>query len=399
MSDRPTFSAGSSKNSETLHAIEEASARALAELDGPPDLAFVFVSHHHHRDFEELAGRIVDRTQARHLLGATGESIVAGGEEIESGPALSLWLARLPGVSVQSFVLDVEMTVDGPALSGWPDELLNSWPSGATLFVLGEPHTFPADDLLSWMNEEHPGAPMVGGMASGGSPGANRLFWGPRALAKGAVAALLSGPISVKTVVSQGCRPIGRPFVITKAKENMIEQLGGKPALAQLQEMLEELPSRDQYLIQHGLHVGRVINEYQESFHRGDFLVRNVAGASSKTGAIAIGDYVRSGQTVQFHVRDEATADEDLRELLASAPRHSSSAALLFTCNGRGTRLFSEPHHDARAIRDALGNIPLAGFFAAGEIGPIGKKNFLHGFTASVAIFGPPPSEGPQPSS
>jgi len=195
-------------------------------------------------------------------------------------------------------------------------------------------------------------------------------------------------------VVSQGCRPIGRPFVVTKAERNVILELGGAPALAKLRELFAELAPDDQRLAQQGLHVGQVINEYQEAFGRGDFLVRNVQGVDPDTGAIAIGDFVRVGQTVQFHVRDAETADEDLNALLASARQSAGGdcqGALVFTCNGRGTRLFDEPHHDAGCLARHF-DVPAAGFFAQGEIGPIGGKNFLHGFTASIALFRAPDS-------
>jgi small ligand-binding sensory domain FIST len=213
---------------------------------------------------------------------------------------------------------------------------------------------------------------------------------GGREIHSGAVAVLVHGPIRMRTVVSQGCRPIGSPFVVTKADRNVILELGGRPALAQLQELFGSLAPDEQRLAQHGLHVGQVIDEYRATFGRGDFLVRNVQGADPDTGAIAIGDWVRVGQTVQFHVRDAATADEDLNLLLAAAKDESTAqckGALLFTCNGRGTRLFNQPHHDAGTVARYWNDLPLAGFFAQGEIGPIGGKNFVHGFTASIALF------------
>ncbi len=201
---------------------------------------------------------------------------------------------------------------------------------------------------------------------------------------------LLRGPVGARCIVSQGCRPIGRPFVITRARENVILELAGKPPLARLQELWQQLGPEDQQLFQRGLHVGRVINEYQGGFQRGDFLVRNVLGLDRDTGALAITDRVRVGQTVQFHVRDAATADEDLHALLQidlSAGAKRPAGALVFSCNGRGSRMFDQPDHDARAVRAEAGEIPLAGFFAAGELGPVGGQNFLHGFTASVVLF------------
>jgi small ligand-binding sensory domain FIST len=230
-------------------------------------------------------------------------------------------------------------------------------------------------------------------MASGSwGPGKNRLLLGKQVLDHGALALLVSGAVAVRNVVSQGCRPIGRPFVVTKAERNVIQELGGVPALVQLQQLFATLAPEEQQLARGGLHVGQVINEYQETFGRGDFLVRNVQGVDPQSGAIAIGDWVRVGQTVQFHVRDAATAHEDFDLLLAAAKGGNaarSTGALVFTCNGRGTRLFDAPHHDAAAVESHWPGIPTAGFFAQGEIGPVGGKNFLHGFTASVALFGP----------
>jgi small ligand-binding sensory domain FIST len=255
--------------------------------------------------------------------------------------------------------------------------------------LLGEPYSFPADWLLERLNEDRPGVPVLGGMASGGhAPGENRIIFNRQAPRQGAVGVMIHGPVRIRAVVSQGCRPSGRHYVITRAEQNIIQELGGRPPLAALEELFASLPPADQLLARQGLHVGRVINEYQDHFDRGDFLVRNCLGADRDTGALAIGDYVRAGQTVQFHVRDAATADEDLRALLAQAKHDGDAqAALLFTCNGRGRRLFDRPDHDAGLLAELLGAVPVAGFFAQGEMGPIGGKNFLHGFTASAALF------------
>jgi small ligand-binding sensory domain FIST len=322
------------------------------------------------------------------VLGCTGESIVGEGQEIEGYPALSVWAASLPDVSIRPARLSEPSE---PALE-WSENLEN--PESALLILLGDPFSFQADGFLKRVNQEVRGLRVVGGMASGSQvPRANQLILDRQAFHDGAVAILLSGPIWIQTVVSQGCRPIGRTLIITKAEQNAIKELGRNPALAVLRDMFQKLSEEEQAKVQDGLHVGRVINEYQESFQRGDFLVRNVMGAD-ESGAIRITDLVRVGQTVQFHVRDAETADEDLREnlLLARKQARSSAppaAALLFTCNGRGTRLFDLPHHDVKLIHEVFGPIPVAGFFAMGEIGPIGGQNFLHGFTASMVLFAP----------
>jgi small ligand-binding sensory domain FIST len=282
-----------------------------------------------------------------------------------------------------------ERTTEGGTFTGWPSELPEPWPEGTAMLLLGEPFSFPADALIERLNDDRPGMPVLGGMASGGwSPGQNKVLLGRQEFDSGAVAVFLQGQLRVRSIVSQGCRPIGRTFVVTKAEQNVILELGGIPAMQRLQEVFETLSDREKELVRSGLHVGRVQSEYREGFGRGDFLIRNVVGADPKLGAIAVGDYVRVGQTVQFHVRDAETADEDLREMLASGNDGDTAGALLFTCNGRGMRLFPEPHHDASSVQKQFGQIPLAGFFAQGELGPVGGKNFLHGFTASIALFG-----------
>jgi len=285
----------------------------------------------------------------------------------------------------------LEQTREGHTFVGWPEDLPAVWPEGAALLILGEPYTFPADTLLERLNEDRPGVPILGGMASGGhGPDEHRLWLGGQSFKTGAVGCLISGAVKIESVVSQGCRPIGKTYVVTKCERNVIFEMGGEPALARLHETLEGLGEDDRELVRRGLHMGLVTNEYKEEFRRGDFLVRNCMGADRETGALGIGDYVRRGQTVQFHVRDGRTADEDLRELLKGVQdRPTPRGALLFTCNGRGTRLFDQPHHDAGVLRAMLGNLAVAGLFAQGEIGPIGGKNFLHGFTASVALFSP----------
>jgi len=382
----PQFASALSTLPDAGAAAGEACERALAGFDGTPDLAFLFFSAHHVAAAEQIAAQVCDAIGTDNLLGCSGESIVGVGQEVEMEPALSLWLARLPGTSAWPMRLEYQRAVNEGAFIGWPEALPNDWSDHSALLVLGDPFSFPADLLLELVNDEHPGVPVIGGMASAGqTPGCNRLLLGRAAVDQGAVAVLLQG-VRIATVVSQGCRPIGEHYVITKAERNVIHELGGVPAYHRLEELFQTLSTREQRMVQQGLHVGRVVNEYQEQFEQGDFLIRNVVGVDPEAGAIAIGDYARPGQTVQFHIRDADTADAELRQLL-SRVEPPAAAALLFTCNGRGTRLFTQPHHDAAAIQSAAGPIPLAGLFAAGELGPVGGKNFMHGFTASIALF------------
>jgi small ligand-binding sensory domain FIST len=286
---------------------------------------------------------------------------------------------------VRPFALQVVQVSDGYGVTGWP----NFDPDvRSTVVLLADGFSFPTDRFLERLNEEQPGLPVIGGMASGGEePGQNRLLLRTDALQAGAVGVALDGPVEVRTVVSQGCRPIGSPYAVTRGDGNVVEELGGQPAVERLRQLVSKLTPKEQVLARGGLHVGQVIDEHKAEFGRGDFLIRGLVGADPDTGAIAVGDAVELGQTLQFHVRDADAADEDLRVLLDPVPDWNPRGVLLFSCNGRGRRFFGQPDHDAGQVARATGDVPLAGFFAQGELGPVGKRNFVHGYTASLAVF------------
>ncbi|MBX7103143.1 MAG: FIST C-terminal domain-containing protein [Gemmataceae bacterium] len=385
------FAAALSTNPDTRQALAEVVATADS-LPGPADLAIAVYSPHHADELGRIARWLQSELQPGCLFGAQGDAVIGTGREVEGKPAISLWLAHWGGqVQVDPIHLDAERTPDGPSLFGWPDSLVDADPGDAAMLLLGDPFTFPAVELfLPRVNEDYEGLRVFGGMASGMSEqGTTVLFQGDEAIERGAVGALLRGPTRLRGVVSQGCRPVGRPLVVTKAKENVIFEIGGQPPVRHLRDLLESLPVRDRELFQAGPHLGLAMTEYKDVFGRGDFLVRNLIGLDPQNGSIAVTDRVRTGQTVQFLVRDATSADDDLREMLqAERQVGGAEAALLFTCNGRGTRLFGKPDHDAAAVQSAFGAIPVAGLHAAGEIGPVAGRNFLHGFTASVALFG-----------
>ena len=387
-----SYAASYSKAPELSAALDAICDEVAAGLNGTsPDLSFLFVSHAHADDFERLASLVFEQSRTRVLLGCTGETIVGGSEEIESGPAISLWSAVLPDVQIEPFHVEFSKTADGLVCDGLPSGLAEGTADVRAVFILGDPFSSVPKSMIDRFADELPGVPIIGGMASGGAgPGTNRLFLDAESIAYGAVGAVIRGGPQIRSVVSQGCRPIGTHYLVTKAEENLIYELGGTPPIERLRELLPTLSERDQRLLQSGLHLGIVMNEYQDTFARGDFLISNVIGTKPDDGAIAIGNLVHVGQTVQFHVRDADTADEDLVQLLEqdrTANPNPPQAALLFSCNGRGTRLFPEPNHDARTIQELVGPIPLAGFFAQGELGPVGGKNYVHGFTASIAFF------------
>jgi small ligand-binding sensory domain FIST len=376
------FASALSQHPVATQAVGEVAGDIIEQLDGQGcDLAVCFASTHHVGAFEDMAPALRNLVEPRVLVGGTAVAVVGGPHEVEEAPAFAAFAARLDATMLTPITLRVEETPDGAALTGWP---VFERPPGM-LLLFADPFTFPADAFLQRVNQDLPDLRIIGGMASSaGSPGGNRLVVDDAVVDQGAVGVLLDGGIEVRTLVSQGCRPIGRPYVVTKAEQNVIGELGGKPAIERLKELAAAATEDERELLRRGLHVGLVVDEHKAEFERGDFLVRNLLGADERTGALAIGESVAVGQTVQFHVRDAGAADEDLRELLADA---DADAALLFTCNGRGRHLFNVPDHDAGLVEKLLGPIPLTGAFCAGEIGPVGGRNFLHGFTASLALF------------
>lgn len=369
-------------------AIEEAAKLLNEKLKETASLVLAFAAGYSPDELDESFRHLSSILNSEIVLGVSCQTVIGGSIEFEEKSGVSLWACELPNAQLVPMHLTFERSPDGGAIVGWPDELDSDWPSDSSLILLGEPFEFPVDALLERLNEDRPGLNVYGGMASGAqAPGQARLLFNNEIYESGAVVVRVSGDVNIESIVSQGCRPIGDPMVITACERNLIQTLGGKPALLQLKKLFDTLPVREQQQVQNGLHVGRVINEYQDKFEYGDFLIRNVVGFDDETGTIAIGDYVRPGQTVQFHIRDEESASAELQQMLQKRESNSPASALLFSCNGRGTNMFREPHHDAAMIAKETGEIPVAGFFAGGEIGPVGGKNFLHGFTASVILF------------
>jgi small ligand-binding sensory domain FIST len=348
------FAAALSLVPSSLQAVAEVCDCAGAGLGGPPDLAMLFFSAHHAEHARDLAEEVDRRLGPKAALGCVAEAVIGGSREVEQEPALSLWLARWAGsVRLEPFHLTLERTADGPSLLGWPDALLGDAlappepfaPPRSAVLLLGDPFTFPADLFLQRMNEDCQGVPVLGGMASGiRQAGDCKLIAGPEVRTEGAAGVLLEGDIGLRWIVSQGCRPIGRPLVITKAQQNVILEMGGRTPLDHLRELWPTLSSEDQELFRGGLHLGRVLNEYQSDFQRGDFLIRNVLGLEKQTGALIINDHVRVGQTVQFQVRDAASADEDLHALLQLPGSGRDTAGGILRQRGAGPGGGTELH-------------------------------------------------------
>jgi small ligand-binding sensory domain FIST len=381
--------AGLSTHEDGREAARTALDAALAPLGSQPaDLVFLFVSPQHEDVQRAIIDIATERVGSATVLGCSAGGVIGGRREIEDAPAVAAWAASLPGIGVQPFRLTFQREDDHAIVEGL--EELPSPDEESVIVMLADPFSFPADVLLDHLNDTSAGVPIVGGMASGGlEAGRNSLYFNDEILRDGAVGAILTGG-GMATVVSQGCRPVGKTYAVTRAERNVLFEIGGAPAMTRIEELYAESTDRDQLLIRRGLHVGSAITETKPELGRGDFLVRNVVGVDRDTGAIAISDQVEVGRTVQFQVRDAESAREDLRVVLErerTARPTDVAGALLFSCNGRGSALFGQPDHDVNAVRRAFGDVPVAGFFAAGEIGPVAGKNFLHGFTASILLI------------
>ena len=390
------FASAWTTKTEWTEAVQDLARQTTDQFgESKVDLAILFA----HPKFVPQLGKLVESVQsairAEHMIGCTGAGIIGTDQELEQKPAVSLLVGELPDVKIRPFYIsekDVEET-SGPAYWHFQLEIEPSATPNFLVFV--DPFTTRALQLIDGLVEAYPQAPMVGGLASGAQqPGENRLVLDGKVYDEGAVGVSLSGHIALRTVVSQGCRPIGEPLTVTRADKNIVFELGGRPPMKVLQEMLPQLPPRDQKLARSALFLGRVINEYQDEFSRGDFLIRNLIGSDPQSGALAVGDLMRTGQTVQFQVRDAETADEDLRHLLTEERRDLGGTqprgALLFSCLGRGEGMYGVAHHDIKAVQESLGPLPVAGFFCNGEIGPIGQRTFIHGFTSVLGLFTEP---------
>jgi small ligand-binding sensory domain FIST len=384
---------GLALDADLLVAAERASRQAVASLGARrPDLVCAFVSGGDQDQVAAAGERVAAVTRGRAMVGCSAGGVIGGGRGVEDRAAVSVWAAQLPGVSVRSFHLEVMRAEEGMAVIGMPERT----PDDNVAVLLADPYSFPADGFVTRANDALAGLAIVGGMAHGPSgAGSTRLWVDGHTHDRGAVGVFVGGPGVVATpVVSQGCRPVGPAMTVTGASGNVISELAGVRALQKIEEILAGLPPAEQALASSGLQLGIALDEYADEHDRGDFLIRPLLGLDPDSSGLVLGDHVEVGATVRLQVRDAEGADEDLRTLLGSyrSTQAAVAGALLFSCNGRGGHLFGPSlggaDHDVAVVRRELrteGGI--AGFFAAGELGPVGGRNHLHGFTASVLAF------------
>jgi len=356
-------------------------------------IAFVFMTEHFFAMAEDILESVRVDGHAGTVVGCSGSGVLGTNTEIEQSPSFSLLMMNLPqGCEFNTFRYNQEFIENQTSSEEWFEKIGKKKGDQSKFVVFSDPFTV---DSLAWMkswNAALDHSPTTGGLASGNMGNRqSRIFLNGQSFSEGGVGLHLSGGLEIHTVVSQGCIPIGKSHIITKAEQNIIFELGGRPAYEVLSETVDSLNDELKNRAQGNLFIGFVMNEYKEKFKRGDFLVRNLLGADQAMGALAVGEWPHVGQTIQFQLRDSKTAHEDLEHWLEEKKSELKGkqilSGLMFVCNGRGKNLFKEGNHDAKTVAKFFGDIPLAGFFCNGEIGPVGKSNFLHGYTASLALF------------
>ena len=377
-------------------AIQEAAESAMQQLgEDQSDLTVVFVSPQFKEFYDRVPDLISRYFKPGLLFGCSGGGIIGNGEEAEQQAAISITCASLPGVKIQPIQLETTNLPDqDTSPSVWREWLQVNAKDNPHFVFLADPFSFRGEEFLAGVDFAYPNSKKVGGLASGAqAQGGNAMYLGDKIYNSGLIGIALSGDIEVDTIVAQGCRPIGEPIQITKCEHNLLQELGGKPPLEVLQELNETLSDADKKLIQSSLFLGIEMDPMKDNPKQGDFLIRNLMGVDRESGAVAIGALLRNGQLGQFHLRDKKMSAEDLDVMLTrylnQGNAENAKGALLFSCLGRGQYLYGKPNHDTDMFLGKLGQIPLGGFFCNGEIGPVGKTTFLHGYTSSFGIFRP----------
>ena len=355
-------------------------------------LGLVFMSPKFFPHARPLLETLRVHAQIPLLAGCSSNSLIVGGKEIEENAGLALALYALPGAQMQGFHFVQEQVEEANGPGYWPletdvaPEQTNGW------LAFADPFHLDAEGWMRTWNEAYAPLPVLGGLASGDArEQRTQVYLNGDVFEEGGVALSVGGDVKLQGVISQGCTPIGETWTLTRVEQNLIHEIGNRPAYEVLAETVNQLSAEDQRKTRGNLFIGLVVNEYLDEFHRGDFLVRNLLGGDQRSGILAVGALPRAGQTIQFQRRDAAAATEDMNELLGHTKEQLAGAQVyggcLCCCNGRGQNLFGSPDHDAQTVQRQLGPLGLAGFFCNGEIGPVGEKNFLHGYTASLALF------------
>jgi small ligand-binding sensory domain FIST len=380
-----------------------AADRLVADVSGAlpggrADVAFLFVGRPHAGRAEDVLRRVRAALGDPVVVGCTAGGVIGGGREHEAAPALSLLAGRAPGTALHPFAFPDAALPDADAGPAAWHALVGAPPAANPSFVVvADPTTTRADALLRGLDFAYPGSVKVGGLASGADrPGGQALFAGDRVERSGVVGVAFSGALGLSPAVAQGCRPIGPAGRITDCEGNLLRRIDGATAVEALRSALAGASERDRALARTSLFLGFETDPFGAQDDA--WLVRNIAGAD-RAGGLWVGEALRVGRRVRFQVRDRVSSSEDLERTLEHAQGEGEppEAALLFSCLGRGMPLYGTPDHDSRTFRARFGDVPIGGFFCAGEIGPVGGSTYLHGYTSSFGLLRPSEGRGPAP--
>lgn len=376
--------------------LDSATETILQRLDSEYcDLALLFVSPHFKNQYSQIAERVRSRLSPATMVGCSGMAVIGDGKEIEHAPAIALIAATLPGVTCHAVYTDaVDLPDNDAPPDRWKEWLGLTHVDEADFVLLADPFSTAIEQVVLGIDYAFPNATVVGGLASAaGAARENALFLNDQVYRDGMVALAVHGDVKLDAIVAQGCKPIGEPLTVTCCNHNILLEANGKPPVQLLEELIPSLDEYDRQLLQSSLFLGLEMDPFNSQPQQGDFLVRNVLGVDYENSTMAVGAVLHEGQVVQFHLRDKLTSALDLDIMLSQylMGEHAADAtgALLFSCLGRGEQLYGESNHDSNRFATRVGDIPLAGFFCNGEIGPIGPSTYVHGYTSSFGIFRP----------
>ncbi len=383
----------------TAERLDAAVADALEQLDRQldsrvPDLVIAFVTSAFGAEQVSLRRLVQTRWNDALLFGCCASGVIGAGREVEQETAVAISAAILPGVELTPSHVEIsDLPPQFAERAAWESALHVKAARHPQFLLITDPFTFSAEEVLPGLDRAFPGSVKIGGLASGGrQPGSNLLYLDHNTYRSGAIFLAFSGNIQVDSIVAQGCRPIGDPMFVTACHGNLLRELDGHAPRDVLTALFDNLSPRDRELVGHSLSIGLAMPGQGPSMQPGDFLIRNVLGMDPQTGSLWVGAKLEANSIVQFHVRDALSSAQDLERALSryrSEHYATPAGALLFSCVGRGSGFYGSPDHDSNALRRSLGDLPIAGFFCSGEIGPVQGFTQVHGYTSAVALISP----------
>lgn len=354
--------------------VAQACVDKLAPLPEGANLGFVYVTDVLADDFGRILMYLRQKTGVEHWVGTVGLGICASNAEYFDKPALAIMVATLPPAGFRVF----------PALSRQgahlPDDS-RAWAAkeGAPFAIVhADPTNTHTPALIDTVAEETTGF-LVGGLTSSRGPChqvAGRITGG------GVSGVLFSPEVEVATGLTQGCAPLAGTHIISDGLDNVILSLDGRRALDVFKEDIGELLARDLNRVVGYVHAAFPI----EGSDLNDYLVRNIVGIDPARGWIAVGGDVRAGHRVMFVRRDPKSAETDLVRMVDTLKRRlpgPPKGGVYFSCVARGANMFGREGREMELIRERLGDFPLVGFYAGGEI----SNCRLYGYTGVLALF------------